>query len=134
MRSHRSSWPPLSAVAGSMLVAAGLSAAPIAAAVQPPKPDLTRIGLEALLDMTIQTASKQSQLMSEAPATVTVITRDEIREHGYRTLGDVMRTVPGLHVSNDRNYEYLGVRGFSRPNDYNTRVLMLIDGRRIRSR
>jgi outer membrane receptor protein involved in Fe transport len=131
MRSLRSSWPPLSAVAGSMLVAAGLSAAPIAAAVQPPKPDLTRIGLEALLDMTIQTASKQSQRMSEAPATVTVITRDEIREHGFRTLGDVMRTVPGLHVSNDRNYEYLGVRGFSRPNDYNTRVLLLIDGRRI---
>ena len=130
MRRHRSRQPLLTAVAGLLFLAAGLSARPASASSPPVRPDLTRIGLEALLDMTIQTASKQPQRMSEAPASVTVITGDEIREHGYRTLGDVMRTVSGLHVSNDRNYEYLGVRGFSRPNDYNTRVLLLIDGRR----
>jgi iron complex outermembrane receptor protein len=34
-------------------------------------------------------------------------------------------------VSNDRNYSYLGVRGFSRPSDYNNRVLLLVDGHGI---
>ena len=112
------------------LAAAWPALATASASAHKPAADLTRIGLEDLLNMPVETASRQAQPLVEAPATVTVITRDEIREHGYRTLGDVMRTVPGLYVSNDRNYEYLGVRGFSRPNDYNSRVLLLIDGRR----
>ena len=31
----------------------------------------------------------------------------------------------------DRNYSYFGVRGFGRPGDYNSRILLLIDGRKI---
>ena len=37
----------------------------------------------------------------------------------------------GLYVSSDRNYNYLGVRGFLKPGDYNSRVLIMIDGRRM---
>ena len=37
----------------------------------------------------------------------------------------------GFYVTNDRNYSYLGVRGFSRPGDYNARILLLIDGHRM---
>jgi iron complex outermembrane receptor protein len=39
--------------------------------------------------------------------------------------------VRGLYVSDDSNYSYLGVRGFLRPGDYNTRVLVLLDGHRL---
>jgi iron complex outermembrane receptor protein len=39
--------------------------------------------------------------------------------------------VPGLYVSNDRNYSYLGVRGFNRPGDFNSRILLQIDGHRL---
>jgi iron complex outermembrane receptor protein len=39
--------------------------------------------------------------------------------------------VRGLNVVYDRSYSYLGVRGFFAPGDYNTRVLLLIDGNRV---
>ena len=71
------------------------------------------------------------QKVTEAPSSVTIITADEIRGFGHRTLADVLRTVRGFYVTYDRNYSYLGVRGFSRPGDYNARVLLQVDGHRL---
>jgi iron complex outermembrane receptor protein len=62
---------------------------------------------------------------------VTVVTAAQIDQFGYRTLADVLRSVPGFYVTDDRNYSYLGVRGFGRPGDYSTRVLLLLDGFRL---
>jgi outer membrane receptor for ferrienterochelin and colicins len=75
-------------------------------------------------------ASKYEQDPAEAPASVTVVTADEIERFGYRTLSEILRSVRGLYVNDDRNYNYVGVRGFGRPGDYNTRVLLLLDGHR----
>jgi iron complex outermembrane receptor protein len=90
--------------------------------------------LEDLLKLRVETvyaASRLAQEVTQAPASVTIISGEEIRQHGYRTLADVLRSVRGLHVSYDRNYQYVGVRGFARPGDYNTRILMLVDGHRL---
>ncbi len=73
-------------------------------------------------------AVKHEQPVKEAPATVSIITADQIRRYGYRTLSEILRGVTGLYVTNDRNYEYLGVRGYFIPGDYSSRVLVLIDG------
>lgn len=73
-------------------------------------------------------ASKFEQKITEAPSSVTIITADQIRKYGYRTLADILRSVPGFYVNNDRNYSYVGLRGFARPGDYNTRILVLLDG------
>ncbi len=93
--------------------------------------DLTVLPLEQLLTMEVYSASKYLQKSSQAPALVTVITAADIRNHGWRTLGDIARSVRGLYVAYDRNYSYLGARGFLRPGDYNTRFLMLVDGNRV---
>jgi len=94
--------------------------------------DLTHLSLQDLLDVEIvSAASKFPQEIGRAPGSITIITADEIRRFGYRTLADVLRSVRGLYVSDDRNYSYLGVRGFSRPGDYNSRVLVLLDGHRF---
>jgi outer membrane receptor protein involved in Fe transport len=93
-----------------------------------PQPDLTALPLEQLMSLEVVTASRFPQRVSEAPGTVTVITSDDIRVYGYRTLADALRSVPGLHVSYDRNYSYIGVRGLATTGDYNSRVLLLIDG------
>ncbi|MBI3768728.1 MAG: TonB-dependent receptor [Deltaproteobacteria bacterium] len=73
-------------------------------------------------------AAKHDQSTREAPSVVTVITREEIRRFGYRNLAEALRSVPGFYISNDRNYTFLGVRGFLRPGDYSDRVLLLVNG------
>jgi iron complex outermembrane receptor protein len=89
------------------------------------------MGDESMLFMdipSVYSASKYEQKVTEAPAWVSIVTADEIRNYGHRTLADILDSVPGFYTSNDRNYDYVGVRGFSRPGDYNTRVLLLLDG------
>lgn len=96
--------------------------------------DLSDLSLEQLMRVKVErvvTASLFSQLVTEAPASMTVITRDDILKYGYRTLADVLSSVPGLYITYDRNYSYLGVGGFSRPGDYNSRILLQIDGHRL---
>jgi outer membrane cobalamin receptor len=84
--------------------------------------------LDSLLNTHVSTASKYAQTSAQAPASVTIVTAEEIRQHRYRNLAEILETVRGFYVSNDRNYPYLGARGFSRPTDYNNRILLLIDG------
>ncbi len=76
-------------------------------------------------------ASKYEQRVSEAPSSVTVLTASDLRRYGYQTLGDVLRGVTSFYVTYDRNYSFVGVRGFGRPGDYNSRILVLIDGHRV---
>ncbi len=89
------------------------------------------MSLEDLMKVEIDSvygASGYKQKVSDAPASITVITGEEIKRYGYRTLADVLSDVPGFYVTYDRNYDYLGVRGFGRPGDYNSRILLLVDG------
>jgi iron complex outermembrane receptor protein len=76
-------------------------------------------------------ASKYEQKITEAPARVSIVTADEIRRYGYRTLTEILETLPGFQATYDRNYTFVGARGFNVPGDYNTRFLLLIDGHRI---
>ncbi|HXG19060.1 MAG TPA: TonB-dependent receptor [Methylomirabilota bacterium] len=76
-------------------------------------------------------ASKYKQKVTEAPSSVTIVTAEEIKKYGYRTLADLLQGVTGFFVTYDRNYNYLGVRGFNRPGDYDSRVLLLVDGHRL---
>jgi outer membrane receptor for ferrienterochelin and colicins len=95
---------------------------------------LTELGLEELMEMPIETvrgASKYEQHVTRAPSSVSVVTAEDIRRFGYRTLLDVLQSMRGVYVSDDRNYTYVGLRGFMRPSDYNNRLLLLVDGHRM---
>jgi len=75
-------------------------------------------------------ASKYEQKVTQAPSSVSIITADEIRKHGYRDFGEIMQSIRGFYVTKDRNYFYVGVRGFGLPADYSNRMLILLDGTR----
>jgi len=94
--------------------------------------DLASMSLEDLLKVEIvQSASKYGQSTSKAPASTVIVTAREIRAHGWRTLAEVLGSVHGFYFTNDRFYDYVGVRGFGPLGDYNTNVLVTIDGHRL---
>lgn len=101
------------------------------AAPAQPAAAVEELQIEDLLKLTVTSATRRAQPISEAPAAVSVVTAAQIRRFGYRTLGEVLESVPGIYINGDRTYQYIGVRGFARAGDYNTRVLMLIDGNRV---
>lgn len=84
--------------------------------------------LDALLNTRISTAAKYEQRVTDVPASVTVITAEEIARNGWHTLADALASVPGVTLTYDRGYTYLGARGVGLPNDYNNRFLILLDG------
>ncbi len=83
------------------------------------------------MNISVYSASKRVQSSSDAPSSVTVITADEIQKYGYRSLADILESVRGFYVTYDRDYSFVGVRGFGRLGDSNNRLLVLIDGHRI---
>ena len=114
-----------------LAVCLGLMPAGRGGAAKDPPADLTVLGLTELMDVSVQGASKYEQSILEAPSAVTVVTRNDIKKFGYRTLADILRSARGFFIFFDRNYQYVGVRGFGRPGDYNARVLLLVDGHRL---
>ncbi|OGB37881.1 MAG: hypothetical protein A2461_07205 [Burkholderiales bacterium RIFOXYC2_FULL_59_8] len=104
--------------------------APLQAAALAEAGELAQMSLDDLLRVEVQSASRYGQPLADSPASVRVIEQEELRRHHYRNLAEALSSLPGLYVSNDRNYSYLGVRGFNRPGDYNSRILLLTDGAR----
>ncbi|MBI5774568.1 MAG: TonB-dependent receptor [Verrucomicrobia bacterium] len=98
------------------------------------KTNLMNLTIEQLMEIKVDSvvgASRYPQKVSLAPASVTILTDDDIKKHGYRTLADALRSVRGFYATSDRNYTYLGLRGFNRPSDYNSRFLLLVNGHRL---
>ena len=131
--SKRSARPAaLSIIACSVLLACAHAAAAPDVGDDGGVETLTTVPLEELMQLRVVTAaSRFAQPISDAPSSATVLTAADIRAFGWRTLADALATLPGLYVSNDRNYAYLGARGFLRPGDYNSRFLLLVDGVRV---
>jgi outer membrane receptor protein involved in Fe transport len=100
-------------------------------AVADPSAELTTLSLEQLLDVTIIGASKYEQKQGEAAAAVSVITRQEIQAFGWRTLAEALASLPGVSATYDRQNTYISTRGFGLPGDFDTRVLVMVDGNRV---
>ena len=90
--------------------------------------DWDKYSLEALLNTEISSAAKYKQKTKNVAASVTIITSTDIERYGYTKIDEVFRSIQGFYNSYDRNYSYIGVRGFGRPTDFNNRILMLVNG------
>ena len=117
-----------------ILTPADICQAKSSAASPDARTDFMEMSVEELMSVEVAMvvgASKYEQQVTEAPASVSIVSADDIKKYGYRSLADALRSVRGTYVTYDRNYNYLGTRGFDRPGDLNTRVLLLVDGHRI---
>src|SRR6188508_2759722 len=73
-------------------------------------------------------ASKREQSLGNVASAVTVISADRIRRFGYRTVGEAVAGVAGVYLEDNRINASLGIRGLQIPGDFNTRILVLVDG------
>lgn len=100
----------------------------------PPPDSLFDLSLEELATISVVTAASGfEQKSSLAPANVTVINDEEWQAMGARTLSEVLRTVPGLHISRTFQYDHTAIylRGLS--GDNSSKIKILIDGEEMSS-
>jgi outer membrane receptor for ferrienterochelin and colicin len=92
--------------------------------------DLFNLSFEDLLNVKIDTAGKTCEKIGEIPASVVILTRQEIERYGYNDLTEALEHIPGLY--NINNYEGIsgnfGVRGFWNPTYPNGNIAILING------
>src|SRR5437879_1490043 len=92
--------------------------------------NLYDITLEELMNIDVYTASKKSQKLSETPATTYAFTEDQIKNRGYRSLGDLLQDVPEIEIqrkSDSETGDYFSVRGVAG----NEKFVVLLNGFRI---
>jgi iron complex outermembrane receptor protein len=99
-----------------------------------PPPSAGAVELEAKggeqYEDVVVTASRRAQSPLEAPNAVTILTEEDIRLSGARTLPDLLRRVPGMDVMAMSYSDYnVAVRGFNRR--IANKVLVLIDNRTV---
>jgi iron complex outermembrane receptor protein len=103
-------------------------AAPARAQSAPPVRDLARATLEDLMNITITSAGRKEQRLGDVPASIYVITQDDIRRSGMTTLPELLRLAPGVQVAQINSNKWaVAVRGFN--NLFADKVLVLVDGR-----
>jgi iron complex outermembrane receptor protein len=102
--------------------------AAVADAVTPE--NFANLSLEELSDVRVVSVSKREERLGDAPASVFVISADDIRRSGARSLPEALRLAPNLHVAATPAGNYtITARGFS-GNSANKQLVM-IDGRSV---
>jgi outer membrane receptor for ferrienterochelin and colicin len=90
-----------------------------------------RLDLELSASEEVLAASRRAESVADAPSSVTIIPRQELRAFAYPTIGEALRGVTGVALWDDRSYVAVGVRGLGRLGSYGNRLLVLEDGQSI---
>jgi outer membrane receptor for ferrienterochelin and colicins len=111
-------------------------AAPITAhadAEVPPGPkELAELPIEGLMQVPIVTPSKAPTTIAEAPAIVSVVTREEIVTWGYQSVAEALKHVPGFYAVDDWVTPNFGVRGLNAgQRGYNRILKLLVNGQPV---
>lgn len=95
--------------------------------------DLSHLSLEELANITVTSISRRPEALSQAPASVYVITAEDIRRSGAVNVPEALRLAPNLEVAQLNAYNYaVAARGFNSPESSN-KLLVLVDGRSVYS-
>jgi len=91
---------------------------------------LLSMSMDQVMNIKVETASRHSEELTDAPANVLVIKRDEIRARHYRNLSSLLNEIPGFHIqrrTSSTKYDRVAWRGHYG----NNKFLLLLDGVRI---
>ena len=115
--------------------ASGLAALAVAATLAFGLPargeqEIEDLSLDDLMQVDVTTVSGVAQDRFSSPAAIYVITADDLRRGGYRTLAQALRMVPGMFVGRGGTSTFtVGARGLTGNSLTTTRSLVLVDGR-----
>lgn len=81
-------------------------------------------------DQMVVTASSVEQNLKDAPASISVITREDLQRKPVQNLKEVLKDVPGVQLTNESdNRQGVSIRGLG-----SSYTLILVDGKRVNSR
>jgi outer membrane receptor protein involved in Fe transport len=101
---------------------------PLPIAVEEPTSSATVLAAASVEEDVVVGAAKREQSLGNVASAVTVISGDRLRRFGYRTVGEAVGAVAGVYLNDNRLTYAIGIRGLSIPGDFNTRILVLVDG------
>jgi len=107
------------------------TAAATALAAEPQQvADLADLSIEELGNIQVTSVSKHAERLADAPASIFVITAEDIRRAGATRLAEALRLAPNLEVARASASSYaISARGFN--NTIDNKLLVLIDGRTV---
>ncbi|TIH19199.1 TonB-dependent receptor [Marinifilum sp. JC120] len=123
----------LAVVALSLIILAMVAgAAPSFAEDRDVSAELENLDLEDLLQVEMVSPSERKQSLENIAGSYTILTEEDIKRSGARSVPEALRTVPGVVVTRtDTDKWAIGVRGFS--GTFNSKQLILVDNRPITS-
>lgn len=84
--------------------------------------------LDDLMNITIESAAKRSESVVDVPASIVIITRQQIEDYGWQNLEEILSNVPGMYHINDYMWfgaDNFGIRGFFTSGSFSTMVIMV---------
>lgn len=103
-------------------------AAPASSFESPENTEL--LPIERLVETEFIPASRIANQVSDASSAVSIVTAQDIKDYGYRTLADILNSMRGVNVTQDYQYQFLGGRGYGIPQEYAVHISLFIDGYR----
>lgn len=104
-------WTPLAVALSALCV-------PVASAHGDQPTDLSTV--------TVRSAAGFEQAIADAPASISVVTREELEKKAYVDINDAVRNIPGLYVTGGGIMQDISVRGMT-----SAYTLFLVDGRPV---
>lgn len=91
--------------------------------------DISSLSLEDLLSITVKSASGIEETLRDAPATMVVVTANDIKQRGYSNMAELIQDLPGFDsiIANGTNYLISYQRGYRTP--FMQRTLVMINGK-----
>lgn len=89
---------------------------------------IMQMSIEDLLKVKVTTASKQTESISDIPASAVIITREQIKEFGWKSLTEILMNVPGLYLIDQHKWNGMtgfGVRGFFTEGAFSNFLIMV---------